>query len=116
METHIVDDFVKEKVLPEYFAIVTMIRELMREVAPEAVETISYGIPVWKGKRIFAYISLNKKGITFSFSRGTLFEDKYGFLKGVGKSSRHIKFKNLNDVNKDLLHYYIEQAIEFDNK
>ena len=116
MEIKPVDDFVKSKVLPEHQDIVAMIRELMREMAPNAIEMISYGIPVWKGKRIFAVISSNKKGITFSFSRGVQFEDKYGLLQGIGKSSRHVKIKNIKDVNKDTLRYFIEQAIEFDKK
>jgi hypothetical protein len=114
METNLVDDFVLNKVLPEYHDIVSMIRDLIREMAPDAIETISYGIPVWKGERIFAYLSPNKKGITFSFSRGVQFEDKYGLLKGVGKSSKHLIINNVNDLNNDALRYYINQALDFD--
>ena len=91
-----------------------MLRRLMREAAPGAKEAIAYGIPVWKGKRIFAVISPTKKDITFSFSRGAQFEDKYGLLRGVGKSSKHIKIKNVSDVNKTVLRYYIRQALKFD--
>jgi uncharacterized protein YdhG (YjbR/CyaY superfamily) len=40
-----VDDFVKTKVLPEFLPIVAMIRELMKDCAPNAQEVISYGIP-----------------------------------------------------------------------
>jgi hypothetical protein len=111
-----VDEFVINKVLPDHHDIVVMIRDLMREMAPDAIETISYGIPVWRGKRIFAYFSPNKKGITFSFSRGAQFEDKYGLLKGVGKSSRHIKINNLIALNMDALRYYINQALDLDKK
>ena len=109
-----VDEFVKQRVLPEHRDIVAMIRQLMREVAPGAKEGISYGIPVWKGKRIFAVISPTKKDITFSFSRGAQFEDKYDLLRGVGKSSKHIKIKNVSDVSKTALRYYIRQALKFD--
>lgn len=47
-----VDEFVKTKVLPEYRVIVSMLRKLMQEMAPDAKEVISYGIPVYKKKRI----------------------------------------------------------------
>ena len=111
-----VDEFVKTKVLPEFQPIVTIIRELMKEYAPEATEVISYGIPVYKIKKIFAVISPNKEGITFSFTHGTEFEDKYHLLRGVGKVSRHVKIKNLADANKEALRYYIKQALEIEAK
>ena len=116
MKITTIDDFVKHKVLPEHQDIVAMIRELVREMAPNASEAISYGIPVWKGKRILAVISPTKKDITFAFSRGAELEDKYGLLQGVGKVSEHVKIKYLKDVNKDALRYYIKQALEFDAK
>ena len=111
-----VDDFVKTKVLPEFQPIVAMIRELMKECAPNAKEVISYGILAYRAKRILAVISPTKKDITFAFTRGADFEDKYGLLRGVGKVSKHVKIKNLADANKDALRYYIKQALEFDAK
>ena len=111
-----VDEWVEQKVLPEYRDVIAMLRQLMREVAPGVEEVISYGIPAYRGKRILAVISPTKKDVTFSFSRGAQFEDRYGLLHGVGKSSKHVKIKRLNDVSKDALRYYIEQALEFDEK
>jgi hypothetical protein len=111
-----VDDFVKSRVLPELQPVVAMIRGLMKETAPKVKETISYGIPAYKGKRILAVISPTKKDITFSFSRGAQMEDKYGLLRGVGKSSRHVKIKKLAEANQEALRYYIQQALELDEK
>lgn len=111
-----VDEFVKTKVLPQYQDVVSMLRALMREMAPDAKEVISYGIPVYKKKHILAVISPTKKDITFAFSRGAEFEDKYGLLKGVGKVSKHVKIKSMDTVNKEALKYYIKQALELDSK
>jgi len=111
-----VDEFVKDRVLPEHQDIVAMLRQLMRETAPDAKEVISHGIPAWKGKRLLAVISPTKKNITFAFSHGALFEDKYGLLQGVGKVSKHIKIKRLKDANKAALSYYIKQALKFDKE
>ena len=111
-----VDDFVKTKVLPEYQDIVVMLRQLMRTMAKNATEEISYGIPVYKGKRFLAVISPTKKDITFAFSRGAEFEDKYGLLQGVGKVSKHVKIQSLDDVNVTALKYYIKQALKLDAK
>jgi len=111
-----VDEFIQTRILPEFHPIVAMLRGLMKECAPNVTESISYGIPAYKGKRILAVISPTKKDITFSFSRAGQFEDKYGLLRGVGKSSKHVKIKNLAGANLEALRYYIQQALEFDEK
>ena len=110
-----VDEFVRKKVLPEHQPIVKMVRQLMREMAPGATEAVSYNMPVWKGKRILAWIIPTKKDITFGFTRGSRFKDKYGLLRGVGKSARHIKLKSTKDVDRKVLGYYIKQALALDS-
>lgn len=111
-----VDEFVNARVLPEFRETVEAIRCAMRELAPEAQEVISYGIPAYQVKRIVALISPTKKDITLAFTHGVEFEDKYGLLRGVGHVSRHLKFKRAADVNKEILTYYIRQALDLDNR
>jgi len=109
-----VDDFVNTKVLPEFRPVVEMLRRLMRENAPDAREFMSYGIPNYKGNRGLAVISPTKHNITFAFSKGATFEDKYGLLQGVGQVSKHIKLKSVDEVPEEALVYYINQAVELD--
>ena len=109
-----VDDFVKDKVLPEFHDIVTMLRALMREGAPHATEQISYGIPMWRGKWPLAWISPTKRDITFGFTFGVEFDDGFGLLKGKGKHARHVKIRKLADANQEALRSYIQQAVERD--
>ena len=111
-----VNDFVKDRVSTELRPVVAMIRDLMKECAPEAQESVSYGIPAYKLRHFIAVISPTRKDITFSFSRGAQFEDKYGLLRGVGKSSKHVKIKSLAAANKAALRYYIKQAVKLDAK
>jgi hypothetical protein len=111
-----VDEFVRQRVLPQYRDIVAEIRTLMRECAPGASEAISYGIPTYRARRALAVISPTKQGITLAFSRGAVFEDRYGLLEGVGKVSKNVRMKSLKDVNKPALRYYIKQALELDSK
>jgi hypothetical protein len=111
-----VDEFVRTRVLPEYRPIVQRLRKLMREVAPDAREVISYGIPAFRCKRILAVISPTKKGITFAFSRGAEFEDKYGLLEGAGKVSKNVRMSDLKQVNLAALRYYIRQALVLDER
>jgi uncharacterized protein YdhG (YjbR/CyaY superfamily) len=111
-----VDEFIQSKVLPEFRPVVEKIRQYMSELAPEAVESVSYGIPAYKMKKIFAVISPTKKDITLSFTHGFEFEDKYNLLRGKGKISRHIKFKRVENVDPEILAYYVSQALAIDSK
>ncbi|MFB3889117.1 MAG: winged helix-turn-helix transcriptional regulator [Candidatus Bathyarchaeia archaeon] len=110
------DEFVKTRVLPKYRGVVSVLRELLREVAPDAKETISHGIPAYRRKRIIAVISPTKKGITLAFSRGAEFEDKYGILEGEGRVSKNVRIRSVDAVDKEALRYYIRQAVELDSK
>ncbi len=111
-----VDEYVKTKVLPEYRPIVQRLRQLMRKYAPNADEVISYGIPAYRGRRILAVISPTKKGITFAFSQGAHFEDKYSLLEGVGKVSKNVRIKDAKQIDEAAMRYYIRQALEFDKR
>ncbi|HEY5475152.1 MAG TPA: DUF1801 domain-containing protein [Tepidiformaceae bacterium] len=111
-----VDEFVATKVLPQFRDVVEMVRQLMRECAPETQELISYGIPAWRGRKILAVVNPTKNDITFSFSRGSQFEDRYGLLRGVGKSSKHVKIRDVQTANREALRFYIAQALEMDAK
>jgi hypothetical protein len=109
-----VDDYVEQNVLPEYRDLVAQIRAAMRSLAPEAEELISYAMPCYKGKQIFAYFNANKSGITLSFTHGVHFEDRYGLLRGAGKEARHIKMKSPADLDGGALEYYVSQALAID--
>ena len=114
MKITTIDDFLKYRVLPEHKPIVALLRTMMRKYAPGAREEISYGILMWKQKRGLAVVSPTKKDITFAFSRGAKFEDKFGLLQGVGKVSKHVKIKNMKTAPRAALKYYIKQAVQLD--
>lgn len=116
MATQTVDEFVQQRVAPELQPIVARLRELMREIAPTTTELISYDMPVFCGRHILAYITAAKKHITFSFTLGVRFEDKYGLLRGTGKNSRHLQLKTLTGINKTVLRYYVKQALAQDRQ
>jgi hypothetical protein len=114
MEEMSVDEFVETKVAPEFHPVVGLIRSLVKECVPEVKEIFSYGMPCFKRKYILAYITPNKKNITFSFVRGVLFDDKYNLLRGKGKWARYVKIKKVDEANQEALRYYVSQAVAFD--
>jgi hypothetical protein len=109
-----VDEFVESKVLPEFRPVVAAVRNLMKESASNAKEEMSYGLPMYIQKLTMAWISPSKTGITLSFMRGVGFEDKYGLLRGTAKHARFVRMKNVGDVNKPALRYYVKQALKLD--
>jgi uncharacterized protein YdhG (YjbR/CyaY superfamily) len=114
MKIATVDEFVTHKVAPEHRAVVSRLRALMKKHAPHAKEGISYGILAWKMKRMIAVVNATRHHITFAFSGGAHFEDKYGLLEGVGKVSKHVKLTSLADINATALRYYIKQAVDYE--
>jgi hypothetical protein len=86
----------------------------MKEYAPGAHESISYGIPMYGLRKPMAWINPSKTGITLGFREGGYFEDRYGLLRGTGKHARHVRMKNLAQLNKPALKYYIKQALKLD--
>jgi hypothetical protein len=109
-----VDEFVEAKVRPELRPVVAMLRELMREVAPEATEAYAYAMPVWHRRNIIAWITVAGQHISFGFTHGTEIDDPYGLLGGRGKGARNVRLKRLDAVNRDALCHYVRQALELD--
>lgn len=98
-----VDEYVRTKVPPEFQATVARLRELMHELAPDAGESMSCGMPTYKVKRIVTYILPTKKDITFSFTYGAKF-------------ARYLKFKKPGDIDRKVVGCYLRQALELDRQ
>src|SRR5260221_7681006 len=104
-----VDEFVKRRVTPELRPVVTLLRTLMRENAPDATEEIKYGIPMWTGTYAFAFLNPTKPAITFGFSHGVHLTDRYRLLKGRGKWARPVKLRSSDEANVPAPRSYIKQ-------
>jgi hypothetical protein len=109
-----VDEYVKTSVPSKHRAIVRAVRRVMRDLAPNSVEAVSYNMPVWKGRKIICWIASSGDHVNFGFTHGVGFEDRYGLLQGSGKVGRHIKLTSIRDVDKRILGYYVRQALRED--
>lgn len=114
--------FIKEKIKPEFEPIFSNFRNLIKKKFPTLNEEMRggsekyYGVPVYRQNKIVITVSPTKKGITFSFSEGKQFEDKYGLLEGVGNKTLNLRISSLNDYSQEVLVYYINQGLEIDHK
>lgn len=109
-----VDAFIAQNVRPEYHDLVAVLREVMTEAAPDAELTMSYGLPMWKGRGYLAYLSPSQRGITFGFPYGAHFADPHGVLQGRAKHARHIKYCEVGDVDDSVLRSCVAQAVAGD--
>jgi len=109
-----VDEYIKAKVQPEHLGMLEHLRTLMRATAPQASETISYGVIMWRGNRGLWVINPTKNGLTLSFSKGASFSDPYHLLTGAGKVAKTIWIEKSGDINEEALTFYMKQALEKD--
>jgi hypothetical protein len=109
-----------EKTVDEYIIklekskgeIVSKIRKIILDSAPDAKESIKWAQPVYEINGPFAYIKAFKNDVNFGFWRGADIIDPEGILQGSGEKMRHIKLRSLTDINEKLFVDFIRQAIE----
>lgn len=115
-----VEEFIESKVLPEYRPLVAAFRKLIADDFPELTEEMRggtekyYGVPAYRLKRIVVLISPTQKGVTFAFSEGGAFEDKYNLLEGVGNRTLNIRLGSIDEFDPEQMRYYIRQGVERD--
>jgi len=117
-----INKFIAEKIKKEHQPIFTQFRILLKTKFPFLKEEMRggtekyYGVPVYRHNRIIISVSPTLKGITFSFTDGKQFEDKYNLLEGVGNKSLNLRISDPKDYKDEILEYYTMQAIELDSK
>lgn len=95
------------------------LRDILLEVAPEAVERVYRNHPsaAWFGSGpkmsdMFCYIATAKAHVNLGFCRGAALPDPSHVLEGTGKVMRHIKFWCNQDLNRPFVRRYIRAAMK----
>ena len=79
---------------PAQRATLIALRNLIRSVAPEAVEMIKWSRLCYSNASgLFCYLHSTKSYATLGFENGAALSDPECLLEGTGKNMRHIKFK-----------------------
>ena len=106
-----VDSYI-EKLKPPINDIAVALRAAVKEAAPQAVESIKWGMPVYMSDGLLCSIMAAKKHVSFIFYNGIGLSDPKGFLEGSGKKMKFIKFRELIEVKKSVLRSWIKQAVK----
>jgi hypothetical protein len=110
-----IDEYIESQIAPEFHDTIALIRDLMRENAPDAQATIKWNQPVWQQKAPMVVIGASKTHVLLIFSRGAEFTDTFGLLEGDGGVSKHVKLTSRDRVNQEAIRAYIGQAVRLDS-
>ena len=103
---------------PQTQALAQQVRQLIKETCPHLKETVRPGrnaITYEAGERMsewLLYISPFKGHVNLGFFTGTSLPDPQGLLQGTGKSLRHVKIKQLEDVQNPALRELLRAAAQ----
>lgn len=92
--------------------VVSKVRTIILEAAPEADESIKWAQPVYEVNGPFAYIKAFKNSVNFGFWRGVDMHDPHGLLQGTGEKMRHIRLTSLEDIDGEAFTDFIHQAVK----
>ncbi|MGD2252891.1 MAG: DUF1801 domain-containing protein [Anaerolineales bacterium] len=96
--------------------VVSNVRQLILEAAPEAAEALKWAQPVYEHNGPFCYIKAFKQHVNFGFWRGAELPDPAGLLQGAGEKMRHVKLSGLEDIKpgafQDLVRAAVQMNIE----
>ncbi|NIM94655.1 MAG: DUF1801 domain-containing protein [Anaerolineales bacterium] len=92
--------------------VVSKVRGIVLNAAPEAKEAIKWSQPVYEFNGPFCYIRAFKSHVNFGFWRGVELDDPEGLLQGTGEKMRHVQLKGVDDIKEGVFQSYVQSAVE----
>jgi hypothetical protein len=106
------------KASPTSLPILKAAHRFLIEIDPNVVivprpgeKSLSYGVGVRKNSEAYCYLIPFKEHVNFGFFYGTEI-DSDGILEGTGAKMRHIKIRNLADLENPKLKRLVQKAIK----
>ena len=88
------------------------VRSIIREIAPECTERVSYGIPIFRLRKDLVGISAQKNHCSLHSMSPSLMKAMAAELKGVKVSGATIHFTPENPLPKELVERIIRERME----
>jgi hypothetical protein len=91
--------------------IIRALRAFMKRTLPKLEESVKWGNGCWlKGKLPVAYVYSDKEWVQFGFMRGAALKDPGGLLEGKGAYVRHVKVRDVADIDAKAFSALARQA------
>lgn len=110
-----VDEYVKS-LKPDQAKIVSTLRTVIMQAAPQAKESFKWAQPVYEQGGPFCYIKAFSSAVNFGFWRGVDLDDPGGRLEGSGDRMRHLKLRQAADIDKKLITRMVKQAVKLNTE
>jgi len=91
--------------------VVSRLRGIILEAAPEAKESIKWAQPVYEVNGPCCYIKAFKNSVNFGFWRGIDLHDPKGLLQGSGDKMRHVQLSRVDDIQIVAFVDFVKQAV-----
>jgi len=102
---------------PKQKRMVSVLRKLMKKVAPTMTESVKWGNGVWLGLEWpVAFLHAKEDHLQFGFFGGTGLLDPKKLLQGSGKHVKHIKIYKLSDIQEQAFTRLIKQAVKHERE
>ena len=96
---------------PKNQRIIRALRGFVARVAPELQESVKWGNGCWlEGKAPVAYVYSDTGWVQFGFIRGSSLADPRGLLEGQGQYVRHVKVRQVQDIDEAAFAALLRQA------
>jgi hypothetical protein len=120
-----VEDFL-EFLPADEVRIVNVLRMLVLECMPDAIEKLSFNVPFYKRHKTVCFIwpasvfwgsKKTYEGVRFGFANGYLMQDEIGYLnKGDRKQIYWRDFTSVSEIDVSLLRAYLFEAMMIDDE
>ena len=95
-------------------ALMSQLRQLIASAAPEAEESLKWGMPHYDQNGDLLYLDAKGDHVTLGFFRGAEIQpsdDPMGLLEGTGEKLRHVKVFMERELQVDALRALIHSAL-----
>lgn len=96
---------------PPVKVIVSLVRKLVHESAPEAVELVQGNTAAWKANGLFARLEASEQEVILSFLQGARLDAPAGLLQPGEGEERTIALHRQEDVREQVLAPLVRQAV-----
>lgn len=93
------------------YEIVQRLREIILSSHTGIVEEVKYGGILFSSSSVFCGVFSHAHHVSLEFSEGAKLADSQRVLEGSGKHRRHIKLRDLNDIEAKHVHEYVRSAL-----
>ena len=85
-------------------------RRLVLDAGPSLKEAVKWGNSVYEKNGPVCYLAATKAYVSLGFFQGASLTDPGGQIEGAGKKMRHLKVRNLGDIEPEQFRSWVREA------